>query len=149
LPKALDHLASVVVDGKIYAVGGETGHADFDGNATYIQFPNLYVYDPAGDEWTRLADMPGGRSHAETSTFVVNNKIYVLGGRIDAARATTGVVEYDPITNVWKQLNPLPEARHGAVGAWYDDKFIILGGQMGTGALLKSTIIGSFQLTVL
>ncbi|MGV3641493.1 MAG: Kelch repeat-containing protein, partial [Adhaeribacter sp.] len=57
LPEARNHLASAVVAGKIYVLGGQQGH---DGPTLEVAY--AHVYDPATDTWSRLRDLPYGRS---------------------------------------------------------------------------------------
>ena len=81
---ARNRLVAVVVNGKIYAIGGSAGHRDRLVSA-------VEAYDPATDTWTRKADMPTARTYFSAS--VVNGKIYAIGGR---ARVLSSTVEaYD------------------------------------------------------
>lgn len=63
-----DPQALVVVNGKIYAVGGL---------ALGVAFA-IGVYDPIRDEWTAMFEMPTQRD--DISVAVVNNIIYVMAG---------------------------------------------------------------------
>jgi N-acetylneuraminic acid mutarotase len=81
---------------QIYLVGGAIRHfspfGDFEAvNATFS-------YDPVSDSWSRGADMPTARQSAAVA--VVADKIYALGGRIQAYwldPSQTGAVEvYTP-----------------------------------------------------
>ncbi|KPM46551.1 Kelch repeat-containing protein, partial [Jiulongibacter sediminis] len=67
----------------------------------------LWAYNPATDTWTPKASCPQSRAFA--SSFVINNKAYVLGG------FTTNTInndyiflkdfyEYNPIADSWKRL---------------------------------------------
>ena len=121
LPKPVDHLNRAVVNGKIYAIGGEDGHAGIDVNPppTYQQYPLLFEYDPKTDVWTRKADMPIAASHSEGSTLVAGTKIIVLGGLLGVERHTASVRVYDTLTDEWSLLADMPDARIGpAAGAW-------------------------------
>jgi N-acetylneuraminic acid mutarotase len=132
LPKGLsgDHISAAVVNGIIYAVGGEHGHAATeDDDAPYIQHDLLMAYDPVADAWTRRADLPQAISHAESGTLVVNGKIVVLGGQIDDIKVTAETRVYDPVTNVWSLLTALPEDRKGGVAGYFDGKLFYTGGQ--------------------
>jgi N-acetylneuraminic acid mutarotase len=63
-----DH-ASVVLDGKIYAMGGY-GRSPLD---------TVEVYDPQADSWQRVASMPRGLyGHAAAA---MGGKMYVTGGQ--------------------------------------------------------------------
>ena len=77
------------------------------------------------------------RSHAAIG--VVNDKIYVIGGRVGAAfigvASNTDVVEeYDPATDSWSPTSligaPSPRAGHGSV--WTGSRVVIWGGYQGS-----------------
>jgi hypothetical protein len=73
------NLASCVLDGRIYAILGDS--------------PILEVYDPTTNEWQRGPDFPSPR-HVHT-VVSVGGKVYVLGGGLQGL-AMGGVWEYDP-----------------------------------------------------
>ena len=82
MPNGRSALSSSVVNGKIYAIGGDK----FPGHPTEEE------YDPVADKWTAIADMPTSRRWLSTS--VVNGKIYAIGGC--AEQEILGTVEvYD------------------------------------------------------
>jgi N-acetylneuraminic acid mutarotase len=147
LPNGLsgDHIASAVVDGKLYAVGGEHGHAATeDDDAPYIQHKYLLEYNPATDAWTRKADLIAALSHAEASTLVVNGKIVVLGGQVDDEKTTAAVRVYDPAANRWSSLTSLPERRKGGAAGYLNGKLIFTGGQRdGDWHVSKTTWAGT------
>lgn len=121
LPEPGDHLNRAVINGKIYAIGGEHGHAgiDFDPEPTYVQHDVLYEYDYTTDTWTRKADMPIAASHSEGTTLAVGTKIFVLGGLLGPERHSAAVRVYDTLTDEWQILADMPDARIGPVaGVW-------------------------------
>ncbi len=95
MPEARNHFGTVVLGGKLYAVGGQFDH---DGCLVGKNQRFLHVYDPLTDKWTRLADLPDDQSHTEPSTFAYNKKIYSLGGQ---GGRSAEVWEYDPARNNW------------------------------------------------
>ena len=58
LPNPRNSLGSAVLNGKIYALGGQYGH-----DARLITQVSVNVYDPATDTWTALRDLPRARGH--------------------------------------------------------------------------------------
>ena len=64
-------LGTAVVNGKIYAIGGESEEPRILGT--------VEEYNPAFDVWTKKASMPTERRGL--STGAVNDKIYAVGGR--------------------------------------------------------------------
>jgi Malectin domain/Kelch motif len=124
IPDAKDHLSSVVLDGRIYTMGGEHGHDE-----RHLQRATVHVYDPATDAWTRLADLPQAKSHIEAGTFVHGSRIVMAGGQVDNFQPTDGVVAYDPATDAWSVLPPLPVKRQGAIVQRVGDEVVLaLGG---------------------
>jgi N-acetylneuraminic acid mutarotase len=135
-----DHISTATVNGKVYAVGGEHGHAhDETDKAPYIQHAYLMEYDPLADTWTRKADLPQASSHMESATLVVNGMILALGGQIDDLKTTPAVRAYDPAANAWTSLAPLPERRKGGVAGFYDGKAFYTGGQRDGDNLVSTT----------
>ena len=110
LPRARNHLGSTVFGGKIYAVGGQHGHDE-----GLVEVPDVDVYEPATDSWTRLADMPHGRGHIAQATFPFEGRILVLGGEIANGVYTDEAAAYDPVTNRWAELTPMPVKRHSGI----------------------------------
>lgn len=131
MPEGGDHVSTVVIDGKIYSIGGEHGHAATrEEDASYIQHADLYRYDPATDQWTELADMPVGRSHAEGTTLEVNGKIIFMGGKLNATDVSTSIDLYDPATDTWLNIGTLPVENQGGAAIYHDGKMYLSHGQI-------------------
>jgi N-acetylneuraminic acid mutarotase len=70
------------------------------------------MWDPANPGvWTTVASLPQARSHIAAATFVMNGRIIVLGGETTYLHSVTTCSAYDPTTNTWTDLSPLPVAR--------------------------------------
>src|SRR5574341_1840597 len=91
---------AAVVGGKIYVIGGAGTHPGSKETAVHPARPHRSlgtneVYDPATNTWETRQPMPTARNHAAVG--VVNNKIYIIGGRSGAAFSTrasnTDIVE--------------------------------------------------------
>jgi N-acetylneuraminic acid mutarotase len=107
MPKANAAFEAVVVDGKIYAIGGVSG-----ANA---------VYDPASDTWTTKASPPTQRT--AFSIGVMQNKIYCIGG-------LSGVNEvYDIATDTWNTETAMPTPRRVIDAHVVNDKIYFIGGE--------------------
>ncbi|TRZ51781.1 MAG: hypothetical protein D4S01_04105, partial [Dehalococcoidia bacterium] len=104
MPTARSGFGVAVVEGKIYAIGGTNG--------SYLNTNEMY--DPTTNTWTTKKSMPTARKgHA---IAVYQNKIYVIGGVIGSSDPVssgyTGVTEvYDPLTDTWETMEPMPTAR--------------------------------------
>jgi N-acetylneuraminic acid mutarotase len=103
--RARNHLGSAVLDGKIYAIGGQHGHDE-----GLVESAQTDVYDPATDTWTPLADMPLAKGHIAAATFVFQGRIFALAGEISNGVYTAEDAAYDPVTNTWVELTPFPVA---------------------------------------
>ncbi len=131
---------AAAVDGKIYVIGGAGTHPGSKETAIHPRRPHRSVsanevYDPATNAWASRSPMPTARNHAAIG--VVNNKVYVIGGRIGAAFMTTPasatdlVEEYDPATDQWGPLlKSMPTPRSAMAWGTYKGKIIIAGGEM-------------------
>lgn len=124
LPVPRDHLAAVTIDGFLYVVGGRTPNT-----------ARLDRYDPRCDAWTTLAPMPTARSgHAAAA---IDGKLVVLGGEVDNRRPPNRVfveVElYDPETDRWVSLEPMPVPRHGMGAVTVDGLVYVPGGAFRAG----------------
>jgi N-acetylneuraminic acid mutarotase len=128
------------VDGRIYVIGGASTHPGSKETALHPRRPHRSVatnevYDPATNAWATRSTMPTARNHAAIG--VVNNKIYVIGGRIGAAFMTTPatavdlVEEYDPATDQWGPLKrSMPTPRSAMSAGTYKGKIYVAGGEM-------------------
>ncbi len=140
LPIKRCHLACVVLGGKIYALGGQSGHdcGDQDLNVAH-------VYNPATDTWKRLPDMAAPRSHAEGAAFAVDGKIYIVAGQQLYSRNSNKVTVYDPFANFgfgqWSDnlsMN-LPFAYEGVSAKVIGDRFIYTHGGKGASQNVQQT----------
>jgi N-acetylneuraminic acid mutarotase len=126
-PEPDEELYGVPANGKLYVIGGWG-----DGKARGAN----YEYDPATDRWTKKAPMPRPAHHAALAA--VNGKIYVFGGFV--APATTAIPvgaawepiaeawEFNPATDSWKPLAPLPGKRGSAIAGEVGGKIYVIGG---------------------
>jgi N-acetylneuraminic acid mutarotase len=115
-------LSAVVVDGKIYAIGGWAG----PGILLTVE-----MYDPTADKWTQKADMQTPREIA--GTYVYNGKIYVTGGLTgepDNLLVTSAAEVYDPMTDTWTEAPDLPTPRLGHSSTIVNGKVYVIGGSV-------------------
>jgi N-acetylneuraminic acid mutarotase len=109
MPTARESFGLSAVNGKIYAIGGQTNNC-----SNYLS--SVEVYDPVTDTWSdTLAPMTIPRGALSTS--VVNGKIYAIGG--NNGTDLTTVEEYDPVTNNWTTKADMLIAR-----AWFSTSVV-------------------------
>jgi N-acetylneuraminic acid mutarotase len=106
-----------VCQNKIYVLGGS---------------PDVptQVYDPATDTWENRTSTHETRGIVHAN--VVNGKIYVMGGQYLVTLSLVSPVSsnyvYDPQTDNWTQLAPLPVGVGGYASAVVDGKIYIISG---------------------
>jgi N-acetylneuraminic acid mutarotase len=138
MPDPKDHFSTVVLNGKIYAIGGEYGH-----DQVHQQRATVHVYDPGTDKWTQLASLPLAKSHIEGGTFVSDGKIVMAGGQVDNFQPTAQVVSYDPAADVWTAISPgLPVVRQGAMVQRVGNQIVLSLGAVRTDQPQANTFLG-------
>ncbi len=127
LPMARNRLGAAVLNGMIYAVGGQTG---FDNNAVCLN--NVCVWNPQNPTtWTAAASLPVAQSHVGATTILWDGFIVVIGGDSRVGRFLANVSAYNAATGVWSSLTPLPQARFAGVAGAIGDQMILTTGYNG------------------
>lgn len=108
MPTARDHLTAQAMNGKFYAISGRVGEA----------LTANEEYDPATNTWRSRAPILTPRGGIGSGTL--RNRIQVFGGE-GPSGTPEGTYrqneEYDPATDTWRSLAPMPVPRHGLYGA--------------------------------
>lgn len=116
LPRAAG--AAVAVDGVIYIVGGV-------GPEPTVPL----AYDVAADAWRELREFASSTASREHLTAqAVDGRIYVIGGRWQGVNVDT-VEVYDPASDSWQTLAPMPTARGGLASAVIGGRIHVVGGE--------------------
>jgi N-acetylneuraminic acid mutarotase len=130
---ARNHHGAALIDNKIYVVGGRIGSTFIIGLSNNVSTNE--VYDVAKDTWASVLGMPTPRSGVGVA--VLNGRMHVLGGEayINDLVGTYRTHEaYDPKTNAWERLPPMPTPRHGlAVGEIGGKMYAISGSNVAGG----------------
>ncbi|AGY57363.1 Kelch repeat-containing protein [Gloeobacter kilaueensis] len=135
LPNARNHLGAVVLGGKIYAVGGQHGQD----NAAVAQ-NTVNIWDPAlPNSWTTAVSLPTALSHILGSTFVLDNRLFVIGGQPNPSSAAATVLAFDPLGNNWTTLTPLPDGRYSGVAGSFNGQIFYATGSL-TNTLYKGQV---------
>lgn len=132
-----DHACGGVIGGKLYVAGGR--------NLIPTQpEANLYELTP-GVGWIERARMPTARAGAACA--VIGDRLIVAGGERNTAAGSRGVFSqveaYDPTTDSWESLAPMPTPRHGMGAATWDGRLYIPGGadQEAAGAVAVHEVL--------
>jgi N-acetylneuraminic acid mutarotase len=132
LPKAIGEIEAATVRGKIYVLSGlDTA----PGPATHTPTGYNWEYDPTADTWTDRKPMPAPAHHVMVEAL--GDKIYVFGGftrpaEVVAWQPTSNAWEYDPATDAWKALAPMPTPRGAGEAVEVGGKIYVIGGVRST-----------------
>lgn len=124
-----NHAFGGTVGGKVYVIGGRTGHAFITAasNTDVVE-----EYDPATNLWSKpKSRMPTARSGGGWGTY--DGKIYAAGGEVttdQVAAAFRAVEAYEPATDTWTTLPAMPIPRHGVAGAVLGNRFHLVSGMV-------------------
>ena len=118
------------VDGRIYAIGG---YDSSGGSRTTSE-----VYSPISDTWTTIAPLPTNRDTLAAAAGS-DGRIYALGGwhnEVPTDRYSTLNQAYDPSTDTWTTMAPMPTGRVAlAATTGLDGRIYAIGGYNLTGRL--------------
>lgn len=127
IPTPRSNLGAVEADGKIYTFGGTSEASSQD--------DVVEAYDPVTDTWTTMSPMLTPRSHLAFAKGA-DGRIYAISG-LDPSAGTsfgeaTNIVEaYDPQTDSWSSVSPIPTARASAAAALGSDgRIYVMGGYL-------------------
>jgi N-acetylneuraminic acid mutarotase len=71
----------------------------------------------------------------------INGKLYAVGGRFNTFEYNTNLLDvYDPVTDSWKSLKPMPTARSGMAVTVMDNKIFVFGGEKLGGTFNQSEV---------
>lgn len=120
------------IGGKLYCAGGHNVKLQ---DAVYSK---AYVYDPAYDHWSPIADLPVATWASAYGTG--NGKLLVSGGvrkDIVFGVATNEGFAYDPAKNTW---SPLPNTKYPFYRAGSNCGMTIVGGNANVGGYGNSRV---------
>jgi Kelch motif len=138
LPLNRDHLAVVVIDGEIWALGGRAGGTNHE---------RVDIYDPTTDTWRDGPPLPEAVSGA--SEGAVGSVILLSGGEDPGAGRMVDrhwwldVADGDAAS--WRDLPPPPLTVHGAPGAVLGGRFIVVSGSPRPGGQSSTAWTGATQ----
>jgi N-acetylneuraminic acid mutarotase len=139
MPTGRHHLASEVVDGKLYVMGGRLLGNSIPShiNEALSNFNDNEVYDPKKNSWNIVKQMPTKRSGLAAAS--INSSIYVFGGQ-GVNSALNDSEKYDLRTNEWTKEAPIPTARLGLEAVNYEDKIYVIGGKTEIGPEVSDAV---------
>lgn len=95
-------------------------------------FDDGVAYNPATNRWRALARSPLAGAQHPVGAWTGRELIVFVGGfDLDGkpwpARLARAAA-YNPATNTWRRIAPLPDARNGATAVWDGREVLVLGG---------------------
>lgn len=123
-PEPAEEISGVAAGGKLYVFAGLA--------PVWKPMGMVYEYDPAADKWTKKKPMALASHHVAFASY--QGKIYAFGGFVLPRSGPPAWVpinnawQYDPQTDSWKALAPMPTRRGSAVAAVVGDKIYVIGG---------------------
>jgi N-acetylneuraminic acid mutarotase len=144
-PEPNEEILGVPANGKLYVLAGLVSAP------IWTPIGLVYEYDPATDHWTKKKPMALPAHHVALAEY--HGKIYAFGGFVAPQSGPAAWVpinnswEYDPVTDTWKALAPLPTKRGSPVAAVVNDKIYVIGGAT-TPPGSKQTSIDQMQAQV-
>lgn len=124
---ARNHHGAALIDGKIYVVGGRVGSTFIIGLSTNVNTNE--AYDVGKNTWSSVFGVPTARSGVGVA--VLNGRMHVLGGEAylnDLVGTFRTHEAYNPKTNSWERLPPMPTPRHGLAAVEIGGKIYAVSG---------------------
>lgn len=129
LPTAISNnaVATIVIDGdtRVYSflgLGPGKTWRDISRSA--------FVYSSASGAWRQLADVPVAQGRLASVAANAGGAIYLFGGYTVAAdgkeTSTPDVLRFDPHSEVWTPVSPMPVPVDDSVAAVLEDRYIYL-----------------------
>lgn len=134
-PHIRDHFPAMLVDGKVYCIGGR--NTSYHEPANFGAFFSATVkeidcYDIETKTWTTLSENIPVPTAAGGAVYFKNRILYI-GGESGQPRAHSETQAFDPKTGKWQLLALLDIGRHGTGAVIFDDKVYIAAGSGNKG----------------
>jgi N-acetylneuraminic acid mutarotase len=138
MPAPRGHMSAAVVGDTIYALGGQLSH---DRNPQDAK--ECFKYQIGAKKWKACADLPFNRSHFEPGTFVLDERIVIVGGRSNNTKhgnpGVAHITQYDPKTDKWTELDPLPQRLLAPSAAVVDGHLVVIAGGLNNTQPVQTT----------
>ena len=134
MPTARAGAVAAVIDDGIFVIGGRQSTSGPCSGGPYVG--NVERYDIDTNTWSTVAPLPSPRS--DLAAVAHGGKVFVFGGCTGTASApsvTNEVDMYDPDTNTWTILAPMPTQRASLVAGHKGNLVYAIGGTNGVSAL--------------
>jgi N-acetylneuraminic acid mutarotase len=124
MPKAMGEIVGVTIGHGMFVFAGLD-------DERFVPYGAVYRYDADSEKWTTLQNMPLPAHHIMATAY--GGKVYVFGGftrppDLKSWQPTSAAWQYDPATDTWKALAPLPRPRGAGQAVTVGDKIYVVGG---------------------
>jgi N-acetylneuraminic acid mutarotase len=136
MTRTVNHMGHAVIDGRIYTFAGQTGTDEGLVTRNYVS-----VYDPATNQWSTRAPIPDAISHISSATFIMGDRVIVMGGESAHNVPVRDAWAYTPATDSWAALTLLPAPRFSGVANTVNGKIYFLTGG-STATVFEGTPVG-------
>ncbi|CAN4079125.1 unnamed protein product [Withania somnifera] len=146
IPRGGPHRACVVVDDRLYVIGGQEG--DFmakPGSLIFkcsrrleVVYGDVYMLDESM-KWKGLPSMPKPDSHIECSWVIVNNSIVIVGGTTEKHPVTKRMIlvgevfQFNLNTLTWSVIGKMPYRAKTTLAGFWDGWLYFTSGQRDRG----------------
>jgi N-acetylneuraminic acid mutarotase len=129
LPQGRDEEQAVAINGKIYLIGGAWDDVKDGKRDERYTDGFMTEFDPQTNTFRERSHGPEGLTHQGVA--LLNGKIYMVGGFAGGHHTlpTAGVYSYDPATDKWQTLAPLPSPMGGISLAAAGGMIHVVGGR--------------------
>lgn len=131
MPRATADGVTGVIDGKLWVLPGTCSGTGwpYAGYCDHEPIRLLYRYDPVKNHWGARRACP--HYHRNGAGGVIDGKFYVVGGADEHGLPTANLDVYDPATDRWQTLAPLPTASGRAIGTVMGLRLWVITGTAG------------------
>jgi len=119
LQESRNYLSTLLLNGNIYAVGGNNGRTRLN---------TVERYDISANQWIAAPSMRFMRSDA--AAVALNGSIFAMGG-FDGFNPVETMEEYKPNTGKWENGKRMSEAKSGIKAVAWRNKIYVTGGWNG------------------
>jgi len=125
-PVEIHHVQAVAHEGKLYVLGALTGSFPEE-----TPQPNVLIYDPSVNRWTRGPVVPPNRRRGASGVVAHGGLIYVVGGntRGHMSGYVSWLDSFNPATGRWQTLPDAPRSRDHFHSVVIDGKLYAAGGR--------------------